>query len=111
MRYKQTQVIQIKPEISEHIGIDYETTGPMGGDSGHGAYTKLKLFIRNGATDVTIRDESGKIIFDGSNINSSGGATVEISVGGDWESAGFTKNLKLLGLALLKKEVIQSSAY
>lgn len=111
MKHKQTQVIQIKPEISEHIGIDYETTGKMGGDAGHGAYTKLKLYIENGATDVTIRDESGKIIFDGCNINSNGAATIEISAGGDWESSGFTKNLKLLGLALLKKEVIQSSNY
>jgi len=111
MKHKQTQVIQIKPEISEHIGIDYETTGSIGGDAGHGAYTKLKLFIEHGATDVTIRDESGKIIFDGSNIFSSGGASIEISAGGSFESAGFTKNLKLLGLALLKEEVIQSSNY
>jgi hypothetical protein len=109
MKHKQTEVIQIKPEISEHIGIDYETTGCMGGDAGHGAYTKLKFYIENGATDVTIQDETGKVIFDGSNINSNGSATIEISACGDWESAGFTKNLKLLGLRLLNEEVIKSS--
>ena len=111
MKYKQTEIIQIKPEISEHVGIDYETTGPMGGDAGHGAHTKLKVYIENGSMDVTIMTEMGKVIFDGKNINSHGGVVVEISANGDWESAGFTKNLKLLGLKLLKKEVSQSSNY
>lgn len=111
MKYKQTEIIQIKPEISEHVGIDYETTGKMGGDAGHGAYTKLTFYIEHGSTDVIIRDVAGKIIFDGSNINNSGGAVIEISANGDWECAGFTKNLKLLGLKLLKKEVNQSSNY
>jgi hypothetical protein len=111
MKYKQTEIIQIRPEIPEHIGIDYNTTGPMGGDSGHGAYTLLKFYIDTGATHVLIKDEKGKLLFDGNNINSTGPVSIEISVGGDWEAAGFTKNLKLLGLALLKKEVIKSTNY
>jgi hypothetical protein len=111
MKYIQTETVQIRPAIPEHIGIDYETTGSMGGDAGHGAYTKLRFYADCGATNVLIQDQTGKILFDGNGVNSTCPVIIEISVGGDWESAGFTKNLKLLGLNLLKKEVIKSSNY
>ena len=111
MECKQTKIIQIKPEITEHVGIDYETTGRMGGDGGHGGYAKIKFFIEHGSTDVTIRDLSGAVVFQNNNFNNNGGGSIEISVFGDWELTGLTKNLKLLGLNLLKNEVTESSNY
>lgn len=97
-----TDTVSVLPEMyiktssfmPEHIEIEYITNGFMGGDSGHGGYTTLKIKPPSTCAVVKIGDRE---------IEVEEHETISITVRGDWESGGFARAFIKLGKKLLKK--------
>jgi len=87
-----TTVQKVKIEADAHTmtNLEYETTGPMGGDTDHGGKTNLVLNLGHGA-HVMIND---KKIKDHSNLDP---LKINIQVTGDWEMLGLEQALQKLG--------------
>lgn len=89
--------------MPEYADIGYRSTGPQGGDSGHGGWTKLTLNFRSGDAAIRVRDRDGFALLDTDKLDEPPGL-VEIMVRGDWEMHGLELALKGLGLHLISAE-------
>jgi hypothetical protein len=77
--------VEVRGRSPEEVSLRFETTGFCGGDSGHG-----------GAATLTIGQEGGDFWIEGT----TGGRTITVCVGGDWEICGLVRALVLLGRGL-----------
>lgn len=102
-----TAQISVVAFMPEHVEVDYETTGPQGGDAGHGGETKLTLRFESGSRQVRILEADGGVMFDTEASHNWEPYEVEITVRGDWEMAGFDLALKQLGIQLIQRDLSQ----
>lgn len=90
--------------MPEHAEIRMTSTGPQGGDSGHGGWTKLTLNFRGGDAAIRVRDRDGHALLDTDKLDEPPGQ-IEIMVRGDWEMIGLELALRRIGLHLLQTEM------
>jgi hypothetical protein len=93
------------PVIPEHVELEYQTTGPCGGDAGHGGVTTLTLKFDSGATNLVVRDWRGDVVF-----RTDEPVNLELQVLGDWEMEGLDRALKRLGLHLAQRDTTKETA-
>lgn len=84
--------------MPEHVGVDYTSTGPCGGDAGHGGSSTLIMDSESAIFNVALYDENGEEI-----VERDGVKEVVISVAGDWEMEGLELALRFLGSCLSAK--------
>lgn len=89
--------------MPEYAEVVYRSTGPQGGDTGHGGWTKLTLNFRGGDAAIRVRNRDGYTLLDTDKLDDPPGL-VEIMVRGDWEMYGLELALKGLGLHLVNLE-------
>lgn len=90
--------------MPEHAVIRITSTGPQGGDSGHGGWTKLVFAFHGGDAAVRVVGRNRRCLVDTDDLGTLP-ATVEIMVRGDWEMNGLELALRRLGLHLLQVEM------
>ena len=94
-------------DMPEHPEVEYRSTGPRGGDAGHGGYTTLRIAMDSGAKEVRVLDYRGRVLFDSERPYHANGTpdVIELTVRGDWEMSGLDVALKQLGLHLLQRDL------
>jgi hypothetical protein len=98
---KTAHVIQDVPEIP---GFYFVTTGPMGGDAGHGAEAVLEIQFPSTGAVVDLSNSEERFpdaCFDTIDTLNS---TLRITVFGDWEIGGLEDGLIELGRQLAAKK-------
>ena len=83
--------------IPEHLDVTAETTGPQGGDAGHGGNTSI-TFEENGSGThtVTVKLRNGATL----DIESGEWESVTITAWGDWEGCGMHMGIRNAARAL-----------
>ena len=85
--------IRIESLMPEQPTILFETTGPQGGDSGHGGAARLQIIKENGTHTAVHSLGSEYCCFPGEEDL----GRVIVNSYGDWELTGLTAGLALLG--------------
>ena len=88
------QKVRIDGPAHTSTSLEYETTGPMGGDAAHGGKTNLVLNLGSGAM-VSINDKIVTDDYDSQPMK------INIQVAGDWEILGLKQALRKLGEEVL----------
>jgi hypothetical protein len=82
-------------DLPEVLTLNFNSTGPQGGDAGHGGSAILRITSDNGVNSATFYN------FNGDQVASIGGDcmpwSVVINAQGDWELNGFAEALIDLG--------------
>ncbi len=90
-------------EMPEHPCLTFESSGPQGGDAGHGGWTSLTMQddFDNATANVCQLGfkADGKLDNEGINFNQIRRASMSVS--GDWEGAGLSLGLIRVGLGLV----------
>lgn len=84
-----------EPTIPEHPQLTFISSGPMGGDAGHGADAVLKITFPNTGAIVELSNPEARF-----EDHDTQGEEISISVCGDWEIDGFEEGLITLGRQL-----------
>ena len=90
--------------MPEHAALTLVTSGPKGGDAGHGSWTKLTFRFESGSAAVRVADRNSRCMLDTDAANELPGV-IEITVRGDWELEGLELALRHLGVHLLRCEM------
>lgn len=88
----------VEGDMPEHISARFETTGPQGGDTGHGGSATLEFEIESGDYTIEIADGKGRTIY--SHEGYGAGRVVRITARGDWELGSLAAALVSLGQQL-----------
>jgi hypothetical protein len=85
------------PDMPEEIGLTVETTGPMGGDAGHGGWTYVEFYNDSDVLQVEVENRHGQ-------FQSVDASKVRITVLGDWETHSMLDGLSKIGLRVMLAE-------
>lgn len=84
--------VKVIGDMPEHCDIQFNTTGTMGGDAGHGGNSSIRISQEGGASQINI-DKNDVELF----TNDDNGIDITFTVSGDWEMYGLVAALIRLG--------------
>lgn len=89
------KIAYVHTEMPEHPEFSFITSGPMGGDAGHGADATLKIVLPSTGALVELSGPETRF-----EQHQTMGSTLSITVCGDWEIDGLEEGLIDLGRQL-----------
>lgn len=95
---KEILIAAVEGDMPEHISATFESTGPQGGDSGHGGEASLEFRIESGDYSIAVEDGKGNILYAFEDYGE--GRVVRITARGDWELGSLGDALIELGRQL-----------
>jgi hypothetical protein len=96
-----SMLIDIVGEQPEHISLRFITSGPQGGDSGHGAEAELTIAVESGEYELAIkRDERTRQL-----------SEATFMARGDWEVNSLEESIVRLALAIIRERLGLSLEY
>jgi len=96
-------VYETEAQLPEEPTVRFISTGPQGGDAGHGGEATIEIILPTTGALVVVENDKGETVFE-KQPHEVQEHKISITVFGDWELTGLEDAIQILG-DLLKQDI------